>query len=36
MAPGLAHSALPSELGLQGMAISRLITGVSQLRAGVL
>jgi hypothetical protein len=32
----LAHSALPSELGLQGWAISSLITGVSQLRTRII
>jgi hypothetical protein len=36
MARPPAHSAFPSELGLQGRAISRLITGVSQLRTRVL
>ena len=32
----LARSVLPSELGLQGRAIPRLIAGVSELRTGVL
>jgi hypothetical protein len=36
MAPCLARSPVPSQLGLQGRAISSLLTGVSQLRTWIL
>ncbi len=36
MAPCLARSAFPSQLVLQGRAISSLLTGVSQLRTWIM
>ena len=36
MAPCLARSAVPSQLGLQGRAVSSLPTGVSQLRTWIM